>query len=113
MADLEKKAARFARLKKWKKDNPDRVLESARRYREKHKDKILSCRNSRAEIAREYARQRRLTLAERLRNPTAYFFVRAKANANALSVEFNLDRHWVKTRLDNGVCEMSGLPFEY
>ena len=47
----------------------------------------------------------------RQRNPVNVFRNRIKRNAKRAGVAFDLDLNWFKERMEQGVCEATGLPF--
>lgn len=126
---------RKARL--WKLANRDRVLEHGRRYREKNRDKILAYTEAHREARNlaqkqkrwanpeEYYRKRRekrqsqieivraRERADRLKKPAYWHLKGVRKRARTAKMECDLDVAWVQQRLDAGVCELSGIPFDF
>lgn len=131
--DLEKK-------RQWARDNPDKIKAYRKLDRERHGDeqreKSKEYYRANAEAAKAKAKKYRQENLERLRasekekraanrelfaenrkryienNRASVALHGTRKSAKQQRVECDLDREWFKTRLDAGVCEMSGLPFD-
>jgi hypothetical protein len=82
--------------KRWRDNNPDKVREQHRRNRERQTP--------------EYSRERKDWF--RLNNRASIICTYAKVHARKKGVSCDLTPEWVRERLDRGMCEMSGLPFD-
>lgn len=133
--------AKRAQAKKWKGKNKEKVREYKRAYRlrdperakakerekyQRHRQKNIERERRRwaehGDEMRRKVRERRLANPERFRdyqrshkvkNRASWALSSTKKQAKAKGLEFDLDLQWFKTRLEAGVCEMSGLPFEF
>lgn len=110
--------------KEWLK-NREKYRISARNNYKKNRDVILSKNKDfylqNKEIikarAKEWAKENKDWIRERSsnyrkNNPAAHMSSRVKGNCKKMGVECDMTEEWFKERLDMGVCEMSGLPFD-
>lgn len=134
-AGLEREAQRA-----WRKANPEKVREYKSRHYHKHKAKQQT--KNRARYLRDRKKVLERQKADRAANPDKYreqdralrarnperFRLYAKrfrdtnrastmlsgikSGAKQTGLPMDLDREWFQTRLDAGVCELSGLPFD-
>ena len=140
LPDEERRARRAAYEREWRRKNPDRAKQYKREYRQKHRDRInaqekeryyrdvdltrarkLLWRKGRKEEARarlkavldanpNYYRDK--TRKSRKANRAWWHHYSVKSSAKKRKVEFSLTVEWFRERLDAGVCEMTGLPFD-
>lgn len=125
------------RTRAWKIANRAKVLAAGALYRERNREKIRASASASREKRAQYARAIRLAdpeawkakkksydtaNAERIRAwgrarkqdaPVSYFMKHTRRAAKKATVAFDLDRAWFEMRLGAGVCEMSGLSFEF
>ena len=99
-----------ARRKVWNKENRERVVERQKAYYRKNKQRIDA-------YARRYAKSNPERIKESRqrhweKNRVSVFWSRAKKAAKEKGIKFDITKDWFKVRLDAGVCEMSGLPFD-
>lgn len=90
-------------------ENRPVVNETARKYRERHPDRVKEAREKLKDWDREYQRYYHKTLrgrAQRLRNC-------AKRRSNDKNLKFTINSDWVFAKLLNGKCEVTGIPFEF
>lgn len=93
---LKEKIQRAAADKKWRQANPEKVREIRRREYWKNRDKILAQQKVNWRIKRA---------------PRLLSTIRKKCNRDGLSCDLTVK--WLQERFDAGVCEMSGLPFDF
>lgn len=84
------------RLKKWRSENPEQIHRAQREWRAKNRERV-----------RLYQRN------HRLRNRGSWFLSSVKKSAQRLGVDFDLDKEWFERRLGAGLCELSGLAFDF
>jgi hypothetical protein len=137
----ERKERNLESARRWKRNNPEKIraykkadrLKNAEAYRKRERE--YYAKNREHLIARE-KRRRQAKLAEilaknralRAANPEKYRMMQAKhklenpiswrlygtrKSAKAKGVECDIDFEWFKVRFDAGVCELSGLPFDF
>lgn len=81
-----------------------------REYRYKNHDEFLA--RSRARRAADPEKFRNWNRIHRKKNPAAWRLYGTRKQAKIAGVICDLDIEWFTKRLDAGVCEMSGLPFD-
>ena len=89
-------------MQRWREASPknrEAELERVRVYRKNDPDK----KNIMARAARDRARKR---------NRARFMLLIIKAACNREGIEFNLTEEWLRPKLDLGVCELSGIPFD-
>lgn len=129
-----------ARSKKWRQENPEKNRISKKKEYEAHKDKydirrkeyyeknkedILQWRKehyatNKDEIkkrVKEYYKantEKRLVYAQKhwRDNRPSSMWSRSKRSAINKGLKFDLTKDWIRERLNKGMCEMSGLPFD-
>lgn len=69
------------------------------RYRKRHPERIL-------------AQRKKAKAQSRGKNRAGYMLELARKNARAKGVTCSLSREWFQRRIDNGLCEATGLPFD-
>lgn len=127
-------------IRKWRRLNPEKVRAYKKKYHANHPDqervrvrlnydknreKILQMararrlKNHAAELKKQRARRtanpekyREMNRAHKQANPYAWRLYSARKQAKAKGLAFDLDLEWFATRLDSGICELSGLPFD-
>ena len=48
----------------------------------------------------------------RKKNRAASFAIEIKSGARKQGIKYDLTKEWFKERLDSGICELSGMPFD-
>lgn len=126
----------------WRKSNPERVKELKRQFYARHKEEIRQkqdvwrTENREAVIQRqrdhyrcnaekinETARLRRqgvdraefnaLRRARRKAERARFLLAELRKRAKDLGVPFDIDAQWLSEKIGNGVCELSGIPFDH
>lgn len=99
-----KQRARYAK-------DRERILAQMKISRDHRRDEINA--QKRAEHAANPEKRRRYQKSHKKANPGAWrlYGIRKTAKANGLLCD--LDREWFDVRLAAGICEMSGLPFDF
>jgi hypothetical protein len=131
----------LARSREWKKNNPEKIkaykradyLKHRDKYRARDKERYQKKRSERLakEKARRAMRRDEILAIERARraanpekyraqnrafkkaNPNSVRLYSVKKAARVHGVAFDLDLEWFETRISAGVCEMSGIPFDF
>jgi hypothetical protein len=127
--------------KEWRRNNPAKIKEYKRadyqknkekykqkniEYREKNRERLKIARDARyrseagvriREKHKLYIHDhpeevRRWRNANRLRHRAKYLLYGIKKKCKNEGLEFNLTEAWLDARLQNGICEMSGLSFD-
>lgn len=140
MSEFKRSEKERRRIREWRKNNPEKVREYKKRYFKKHKQSIMarkrikymqnpepyrlhqrqySLANHDAIIARMRAsraanpeKYREWNRHHKEQNPNAWRVYNARKNAKAQGVACDLDVEWFNRRIEAGVCELSGLPFD-
>lgn len=141
-ADPEIRQKLLAKARAWKKNNPDKVRAYKRQDYERHKEQYQVANRARYQRDKEIvaarsklARQdpemrkknqervrayrlahpdhmKKYRIRHREQNRASAMWSGSKKSAKEKGVAFDLDKQWFKDRLQCGVCEMSGLPFD-
>lgn len=91
--------------------NRERVLANCAAYNKKNKDLI---RLRRAEPStREHRKAVLVEWRQSLRGRAKFMLSSARRRAQHIGVAFDLTLPWLLKRLEAGVCEMTGLPFDF
>lgn len=126
--------------KEWRDGDPERIKNYKKKYWKKHGEKILKkqveFRKSYPEIVHAQDRinskkyrdrmikscrmhyeknsEKYTNMAQEYRKNYRYkaILTRVKATCKKKNLKYDLTHDWIKSRLDAGVCEMSGLPFD-
>lgn len=138
---LKRKEHYQAKCKAWRKANPSKMREYKSRYSATHRDaqrnrcaeyyqknkdalkaKLKAWRAENSEHLKEYSQERRRKYPEkfrayqklhRLKNPKSWLWSRVRKAAQNANVACDLDKEWFEQRIQKGVCELSGLPFDF
>jgi len=90
--------------KNWINNNRDKVRKQRERYRKKHHEKAVEC------VAKSFIKRKKETPVEY----AAYkLYHAAKYRAKKKSLEFDLTKDWILEKLNNGLCEASGIKIEF
>lgn len=139
MTEEERKKRERDRLYEWRRKNPEKIREHKRRDQEKNRDKYAArnrarYQNNREKILAENREKYRgdPTILERnnayrranpgkvkswynnwkKRVPNGGRLSNTKKQAKQKGLRFDLDIEWFDSRINAGVCELSGLPFD-
>lgn len=137
LSDAERHAKHAQYEREWRRKNPEKNKEYRRAYYQRHKEKIQAQNREsyykNVELTRENKRLWRQgrkdeVRAKRLAENPHYYRDRCrqgrethrpwwhhssvKGSAKKRGIEFRLSVEWFQERLDAGVCEMTGLPFD-
>ena len=99
------------RMKNWYAKNHDSALARQRAYNLANADRINECTRERR--AADPSKFRERARADRQKKKAAYLFYSVKARATKAGIPFDLNKEWLQDRIDAGICEMSGLPFDF
>jgi hypothetical protein len=90
--------------KKWYQKNKDKVKKSSAIYREKNRAKAIEC------VANSFIKSKKETPIQY----AAYkLYHAAKYRAKKKGLVFDLTKDWILEKLNNGVCEASGLKIQF
>lgn len=107
----EKRKGAIAEYRKlWYEKNRNRAIAYSANYAALNKDKVTAKRNA---YKKKYPEKHREWIHNHwVKNRAQYLYWRTKRACKDKDLPFNLTREWIQERLDGGVCEMSGLPFD-
>lgn len=136
----DQRERQLAKARAWRKANPETVREGKKRYYQehpeqrkkereayyaRHRDRILASQkvartaNHDDWIAKQRARRaanperfRDKSREHRVNNPNMWRLYGIRKAAKAKGIECDLDVEWFTIRIEAGVCELSGLPFD-
>lgn len=90
-----------------------RARERSRRWRKEHPEKYAHVRERSKQWHKEHPeRMREYQSAWRQRDPCGSILINIRRRAKYKGIEFTLTREWLEPRLNTGICEMTGLPFD-
>lgn len=109
--DYEKhKAKRRAKSDEYYEKNKERLVRAQREWYQNNKESVCARAKQRRDQRPEFYNERR-RLDRRL-NRAKHAWFSTRKSAKNLGVEFDLTVEWFQEKLNRGVCEMSGLPFD-
>lgn len=139
--DEEKRVIARQKQREWRKANRDKVRSYKRAHYKKHRlqvrakqqEKYVERRTETLARKRKFYQENReafrakqnayrapkqhsLNLKQResrAANRSRFLYYSAKKTAKIRGVEFDLTRDWFENRISAGVCEMSGMPFNF
>lgn len=92
--------------------SPEKRRENRNRANRKYKYKMRSEKISLVKTVRIKISKKDRSANHRNNNPALYMLYRVRKNCKHSGVECLFTEDWFKERLDRGVCEMSGIPFD-
>jgi hypothetical protein len=106
----KRKEANAEYRKLWYAKNRERAIAYSIEYAITNKEKVQAKRRA---YKKKYPERHRAWIHSHWeRNREQYLYMRIRRTCNEKGLEFDLTKDWIRQRLDDGICEMSGLPFD-